>query len=512
VTEPEHKHWLPEELTPRTGRRAWRRRRGPKGCWPIVRNVALALAAVVAVGAGGTYALYRHFNGQITRVNIRLPSAAPPPDLSSSAQPSATEAGRTSKLHPASSEQAENVLMMGSDSRSFAGGQAYNVAPGSAAYVTGQRSDVVMLLHIPATGAAATVVSFPRDSWVQLPEFTDSAGVRHAAVMAKLNAAFDLGGAPLLVSTLEDVTGIHIDHFASINFPGFQGMVNAIGGINVCIGTTRHDTNSGDFLTAGDHHLNGVQALALVRDRESFANQDLGRIKDQEYFLSVMLHQVLSAGTLTNPLKLTEFLNVATKSLTVDTGLTVGDMRKLAGRFAHLSSGNVTFQTVPVANPNYRVTSSVYGSQPQSAVELDTARSAALFADLAEVPSPASPVPSVPADQVQLTVENGTATAGLAHQVASELRSDGFIVTGTGNAPAIDDGGPVISYGPAGLPDARALRSRIPEATLQLDPAAASNAVVLTLGINSTIISPNTSLAAVPSSSPMVASALSCAP
>ena len=120
---------------------------------------------------------------------------------------------------------------------------------------------------------------------------------------AKLNAAFSIGGAPLLVATIEQLTGLHIDHFASVNFPGLQGMVNALGGIDVCIGTTRHDTNSGDFLTAGEHHINGVQALALVRDRESFPNEDLERIKDQEYFLSVMLQKVLSAGTLVNPLE-----------------------------------------------------------------------------------------------------------------------------------------------------------------------------------------------------------------
>jgi LCP family protein required for cell wall assembly len=363
----------------------------------ILRGVAIALVAIVAVGAGGAYVLYRHFNGQITRVNIRLPEAAPAPSSTSSTPSPTTDAPAVVKVHNAATvEQAQNILLMGSDSRSFEGGQAYNVAPGSAAYVTGQRSDVVMLLHIPAGGAAATVISFPRDSWVQLPGFTDSAGVTHAPVMAKLNAAFDLGGAPLLVSTVEDLTGIHVDHFASINFPGFQGMVNAIGGVNVCIGTTRHDANSGDFLTAGDHHLNGAQALALVRDRESFADQDLGRIKDQEYFLSVMLHQVLSANTLTNPIKLTEFLNVATKSLTVDSGLSIGDMRSLAGRFAHLNTANVTFETVPVANANYRVTSSVYGPQLQSAVELDAAGSAALFASLAG-PSASPPSPAAAA-------------------------------------------------------------------------------------------------------------------
>jgi LCP family protein required for cell wall assembly len=366
----------------------------------------------------------------------------------------------------------------------------------------------VMLLHIPANGAAATVISFPRDSWVQLPAFADSAGVNHAPVMAKLNAAFDLGGAPLLVSTVEDLTGVHIDHFASINFPGFQGMVNAIGGINVCIGTTRHDTNSGDFLTAGDHHLNGAQALALVRDRESFPDQDLGRIKDQEYFLSVMLHQVLSAGTLTNPIELTEFLNVATKSLTVDSGLSIGDMRKLASRFRNLSSANVSFETVPVENANYPVTSSIYGGATQSAVELDPDGMAALFASL-ETPQPsASGLPTVSPSQVDVTVENGTSVNGLAGDVAAQLRAAGFTIVATQDA-LTSYPRTVISYGTAAAAAARTLLAHEPGAILQASNAS-GDGVVLILGTDATPSAQSAPPTPSPSATP--ATSLNCAP
>src|SRR5450432_1889683 len=358
------------------------------------RRVVVVLAGfcvlVVVVVVVTTSVLF----GQIHRVGIRFTAPQDHPSITpvaGSASPTPTPSAAAS-----SATGSQNYLLMGSDSRDFAGGQSYNVAPGSAAFVTGQRSDVVMLLHIPAGNGKATVVSFPRDSWVQLPAFTDAKGVDHGAVYAKLNAAFALGGAPLLVATMEQLTGLHIDHFASVNFPGFQGMVNALGGIDVCIGTTRHDTNSGDFLTAGDHHVNGVQALALFRDRESFPNQDLGRIKDQEYFLSVMLRKVLSAGILTNPLKLTEFLNAANKSLTVDSGLSVGDMRKLASRFSHLDPTSVSFITVPIANANYQATSSVYGNQPQDNVEIDPIASGTLFGALA-TDSTVAPAPAASA-------------------------------------------------------------------------------------------------------------------
>jgi LCP family protein required for cell wall assembly len=362
----------PEPMPPRRAR--WRR---------ILLVVAAGITVLALTVAGGADLLYRHYNGQITRVGIRLSQPPSPPSTATPASSAATDGAST----PTPPDDGQNFLLMGSDSRDFVGGQAYNADPNSPSYVTGQRSDVVILLHLPSAGSQATVVSFPRDSWVELPGYVDDKGVTHSAVHAKLNAAFALGGAPLLVATIENLTGLHIDHFASVNFPGFKGMVNALGGVDVCIGTSRHDASSGDFLTAGHHHLNGAQALALVRDRESFPDQDLGRIRDQEYFLSVMVHKVFSAGTLTNPLKLNAFLNVATKSLTVDQDMSLGDMRDLASRFAHLDSADIDFETVPVADGNYQVTSSVYGGQPQSAVELAADPTAQLFASLRGEPA-----------------------------------------------------------------------------------------------------------------------------
>ncbi len=472
------------------------------------RRVAVIAAGLCVIVIATVAVIGSVLFGQIHRVNIRLTA---PPSSTLTGGPTATSTAAPSVVPtPTSAPGSENFLLMGSDSRDFAGGQAYNVAPGSAAFVTGQRSDVVMLVHIPAGTAKATVVSFPRDSWVSLPAYVDTKNVTHPAVHAKLNAAFSIGGAPLLVATMEQLTGLHIDHFASVNFPGFQGMVNALGGIDVCVATTRHDTNSGDFLTAGEHHINGVQALALVRDRESFPNQDLERIRDQEYFLSVMLRKVLSAGTLTNPLKLTEFLNVATKSLTVDSGLSLGDMRKLASRFSHLDPTHVNFLTAPIANANYRATSSVYGNLPQDNVELDPAGMAALFAGFADdATSPtASATPSVlpasPSD-VQVSVENGTGRTDLARITATQLQAIGFHIGVVGDAAATAI--TTISYGPTELAAAEALQAHVPNATLN---PATSAGIVLTLGADFTSAS-SASVPAVAVASP-VAPNLSCAP
>jgi LCP family protein required for cell wall assembly len=467
----------------------------------VVIVAALCVVVIVAVVVIGTVLF-----GQIHRVNIRFAaSPSPSADASATASGSAAATAAASPT-PTPVETGENFLLMGSDSRDFAGGQAYNVAPGSSSYVTGQRSDVVMLVHIPAGTAKATVVSFPRDSWVQLPAYTDAKNVEHPAVYAKLNAAFSVGGAPLLVATIEQLTGLHVDHFASINFPGFQGMVNALGGLDVCIGTTRHDTNSGDFLTAGQHHINGVQALALVRDRESFPNEDLERIKDQEYFLSVMLQKVLSAGTLANPLKLTEFLNVATKSLTVDSGLSLGDMRKLASRFSSLNPSRVTFLTVPILNSNYQATSSVYGFQPQDNVELDPAAMGVLFASLLNdaSPSPSAVAPPASPPDVPVDIDNGTGRAGLARTTATALQTLGFHTGAVGDAANTPT--TTITYDAADLVTAQILQAHVPEATLVLSTTAG---VTLTLGANFTEIG---ATLATPTASATPATNLTCAP
>jgi LCP family protein required for cell wall assembly len=498
---------LPPALNPRTPPAKARPGRARRVRWRRVLTVAGGLGALVLVAAAiVAYRLY----GQIHRVNIRF--AVPAGHSGDVSAPGAQAA-------PTAADGSQNFLLMGSDSRDFSGGNAYNVGPGSAAHVTGQRSDVVMLLHIPSGAAKAVVVSFPRDSWVELPSYTDTSGGDHVAVHAKLNAAFALGGAPLLVATMEQLTGLRIDHFAAVNFPGFQGMVDTLGGINVCVRTGRHDANSGDFLTAGDHHLNGVQALALVRDRESFPNQDLGRIKDQEYFLSVMLHSVLSAGTLTNPVKLTEFLDVATKSLTVDSGLSINDMRKLASRFSRLDPAHVSFQTVPIANANYRATSSVYGNQPQSNVEIDPAGGAQLFAALAGNSNAAAPPAvssSLAATSVSVRVENATSTSGLAQATANQLRALGFRVVSTGNAPGGASPATFIAYGAGDLAAAQTLQAHVPGATLQ--PATSASEVVLTLGADFTAVSPTPATPRAPPEAaptaltPVAAPDLSCAP
>jgi len=127
---------------------------------------------------------------------------------------------------------------------------------------------------------------------------------------AKLNEAYSIGGAALLTQLIEQLTGLRLDHYVQVDFGGFRKIVDALGGLTLCVRTNRHDHDSGDNLSAGTHaNVTGDQALAFVRDRKGLPGGDLDRIKDQQYFLAQVLHKVLSAGTLTDPARLNSFLS-----------------------------------------------------------------------------------------------------------------------------------------------------------------------------------------------------------
>ncbi|MBF6328633.1 LCP family protein [Nocardia transvalensis] len=237
-----------------------------------------------------------------------------------------------------------NWLLAGSDSREgLTTDQERELSTGDQNDAGGERSDTMMLVHIPKSGPA-TIVSLPRDSFVPIP------GVGRD----KLNAAFSIGGPRLLVQTVETATGLRIDHFAKIGFGGFASMVDALGGIDMCLPTAIDDPLAGIDLPAGCQHLNGAQALGFVRTRAT-ARADLDRMNNQRLFLSALLHKATSAGTLANPFKTWPLAQGLTRSLQVDNGDHIWDLARLGwalrgdaitttvpiGGFADTGSGNV---------------------------------------------------------------------------------------------------------------------------------------------------------------------------
>ncbi|HEY2550846.1 MAG TPA: LCP family protein [Streptosporangiaceae bacterium] len=316
-------------------------------------------------------------------------------------------------------------------------------------------SDTLMIVHVAADSSRVQVVSLPRDSWVDIPG--------HG--MNKINAAFGLGGPALLVQTVQQATGLTINDFVEVNFLGFVKVIDALGGVRICLPYAVADPDSGLRLSAGPHHVDGITALEFARDRHSFALSDLARISDQQQLMSSMLKEAISSGTLTNPLKLSHFLSSALQAVQVDRGL---NPARLAGRLRGIRPADVSFSTVPLANVNYRTPTG------EDAVLWNASAAARLFASLKDDQVPARPAhrkPSVSRSQVSVDVYNGTTISGLSAQTGSELARLGFTVHGDGlDWPGHDIRATEIDY-PAGQQAAAELLGRVmPGAVLHQEP------------------------------------------
>ncbi|MEU1425776.1 LCP family protein [Nocardia sp. NPDC005746] len=224
-----------------------------------------------------------------------------------------------------------NWLLVGSDSRAgLSQAQEDELSTGSD--VEGERTDTVILVHIPKSGRP-TLVSLPRDSYVNIP------GVGKD----KLNAAFSVGGAKLLARTVEGATGVHIDHYVQIGFGGFANIVDAVGGIDMCLDEPMKDPLAGIDLPAGCQTLSGPNALGFVRSRAT-PRADLDRMLNQRKFLSALLKKASSPATLANPFRSWPLVRDLTSALKVDDGAHIWN---LAGLGNALSSDPIT-TTVPV--------------------------------------------------------------------------------------------------------------------------------------------------------------------
>lgn len=479
---------------------------GPAAQPPVKRRrktltrLTIALGVVLVLMAGGVFGAYRYYTSRLTRVSIRLPGAT-----------ASTVGGVAAAVAPADEQ---NFVIAGSDTRAFAGGSAFQAPAGSPDVVTGQRSDTVMLVHLPAGDGRPTVVSFPRDALVQIPEYTDASRVVHTSYSAKLNEAFSVGGPALLVQLVEKLSGMHIDHYVQVDFSGFRQIVDALGGVTLCVSSNRYDQDSGDMLRAGTHpDVSGQTALGFVRDRKGLPRGDLDRITDQQYFLGQVLHKATSAGVLSNPLKVNSFLQAASADVTVDDTFGLPQLTALAGRLRHLDAAHVTFATIPITNPD--ATQPIHGVN-QSVVLLDPAADAAFWGAIRTPPAGAPPAPggtpaptraAMTAGDVTLSVYNGTRQPDLASRVSTQLRATGFTVSHVGNAPGGSQ--TVIRYPPGLQAAAQTVAQAVPVAALI--PDATVGAVQLIVGDNFSSVT-TTSPGPVPATTPAPTASPTCAP
>ena len=306
-----------------------------------------ALSALVLVVSGGAWALTGYINDHIKRVDAGT-----------------ADSGTSGPF---------NMLVAGVDPRT--GLTHHEKVALHVGNDVSSNSDTLMLVHVSADRSRVTVVSIPRDSWVNIPG--------HG--MSKINAAYGYGGARLMVQTVEQVTGLTINDYVEVDFLGFVKVIDALDGVNICLPQAVDDAYSGLRLSAGMHHVNGITALAYARDRHSFATSDLARIQDQQRLVSSALTEAIHSGLLANPVRLSAFISASLSALTVNQGLNVS---ALADQMHGISARDVTFMTVPLANVDYQTPTG------QLAVQWNTQAAGQLFQELANDQSLATPAPS----------------------------------------------------------------------------------------------------------------------
>lgn len=302
------------------GSTRWRRWLRPKRIFAII-------AAVIVVVLLFTVGTYFYLNSQLTRVNALVP---------------------TSNLSAGS-----NWLISGAPGQ-VTRRQSRQLGTGPS---LDANSDTILLLHLPANGGSPILVSIPRDSYVPIPG--------HG--MDKINAAYTFGGGRLLVQTVQNVTGLKINHYLNIGYLGLVNAVNAVGGVRICLPRALNDQASGVHLPKGCDTLNGKEALAFVRTRHQFLTQDLQREQNQRVFIKALISKMLSPSTLLNPFALIPAAVGSASALTVDQGTQLNQLISVAFALRHPET-----TTVPIANANYFTPAG-------DAVQLNSAQARQLF-------------------------------------------------------------------------------------------------------------------------------------
>jgi LCP family protein required for cell wall assembly len=402
----------------------------------VLRWVAVGAVVILAAGTLAAYLKYRAVYDSITRVNVPGSELGQrPPDYST---------------------DSENILVYGDDSRKgLDAHQQYILHTGNDQT---DNTDTIMIIHLSPGRHLVTVMSIPRDTMV--PMYECDAGSGYAGQQAEpnsyvqINSLLQAGGPVCLWKTVEQSTGIFINHFIGIGMLGFVKVVNDLGGVNVCVPFDVNDPVSGLSLPSGEHHITGIQALAFWRTRENIGNgSDLERIQRDQFMSAQVVKGVLSGGLLSDPLRLLSVVTDAAASMTTDTAMSVSDLVGIAESLRSLSSKNVQFITAP--NEAWPANAArVQFAQPQadevfSAIAHDVTVPKVKVTPSAAPSSGRAQVLTTSPSNVKVKILNGSGAPGLASQAAAGLTSRGFDVTGTGNAASFAYTNSVIEYASA---------------------------------------------------------------
>jgi LCP family protein required for cell wall assembly len=273
-------------------------------------------------------------------------------------------------VHPAGQphekDRALNILLLGADNGRDTQSVSDDLKDGHWTKFT-HRSDTLMIAHIPADRKSVQLVSIPRDTWVKIK------GYPYAGGYGKINAAFAYGGPSLAVQTVQQLTGIQIDHMAIIDWAGFKDLSTAVNGVRVYIPRTFYDDSQRLWWRKGWHTFEGQEALAYVRTRHGLANGDFDRIARQQNFIRATMSKVLAQDH--NPMAVTRIVRVMTRYLTIDKGWDNGEIINLALSLRNVKDQDVQFLTAPLGT--YAMS-----ADGQSIVRLDPKQSRELFRDI----------------------------------------------------------------------------------------------------------------------------------
>jgi LCP family protein required for cell wall assembly len=438
---------LPPGLNPR-GRGAARPSGGGRTGVRLVRILAAILSFSILAASGYAWASYQNFTSGLTRIDGVPGSKAADKDGA-----------------------ALNILLIGDDHRPANASQALLRQLGTQQDGGGINTDTLLLLHLPAHGGTPTAISFPRDSWVDIPGH-GKGKINSAFSRGAANGGGDAGGIRLLINVLQNMTGLTVDHFVRVSLLGFYDIAKALGPVQVCLTHAARDSYSGVNLPAGVSTLNAQQALAFVRQRHGLPRGDLDREVRQQYFLSAELHKVVSAGTLLNPAKQQQLLSAVSSAMQTDTGL---DLLDLATRMQGVSPDKVTFATIPITGTP---TITDDNGNRVSIVAVDFAAMPAFINHVTGQVSAYDKATAAAPASVKVRVINGSGTPGLAAASTTTLSGLGFTVGTPSNGTRQAD--TTITY-PAGMESqAKAVAAHVPGAAVSVSSSVSQ--VVVTLG------------------------------
>ncbi len=408
----------------------------PRNLGRRLRIATVVLSVLVLALTGTAWGLYRGVTGGITTTDV---------------------------ITGGSSDGAQNILLVGVDSRTDAQGNplpkeitdALHTGPDTGVL----NSDTIIVLHVPDGGGAAVAFSIPRDSYVDIPGYrTDKINAAYPAMKAlaqqqmvadgvsdraRIEAESSQQGRQALIGAVEGLTGLTINHYAEINLLGFYNLTKAIGGVDVCLRAAVNEPLSGADLPAGPQTISGADALAFVRQRHGLPQSDLSRVRRQQVFLAAVAHKVLAGG----PGSIPALVGVAQQSLVIDSGW---DLLAFAQQASSIAGGNLQFLTIPTKGGETNSRGDVILVDRFDVHDFVQRRIDAQAAAASAKPAPAAqPIPAALPDDViasryVIDVRNASSASGLATTVAQHLGTLGFGRGTVDNEPATDES--VVRY------------------------------------------------------------------